>query len=196
MKYNWPLNNIGCRAPTLQAVKHLHITYSWLSISTVSPLSTDLTNYGLCGTVIFTIEIDPHINGPTQFKLTLFKDQLYTEKYLYLPIYPISPHFCENLIYYTYTKIHVLFYLFSFFSFFHWNIMVCDISVNARKVWRRDHNFFRLLHEQRFFLLAGSILDIFPLPLFSHSCCREIAIKCLLKKRENMGDTFYFTANY
>ena len=39
--------------------------------------SADTTSLRQSSTVVFTIENNPHVSGPTQFKLTLFKGQLY-----------------------------------------------------------------------------------------------------------------------
>ena len=38
------------------------------------------TNHGLCSTLVFTIEKNPSISGPAQFKPMLFKGQLYLQK--------------------------------------------------------------------------------------------------------------------
>ena len=54
------------------------ITYNLLlalCIHSSSPY-LDSTNYGLCNSIVFTIENYPYISGPVQFKPMLFKGVL------------------------------------------------------------------------------------------------------------------------
>ena len=66
----------GLGAQTLHAVENPSIALqSGLRIQ--GSASSDSANLGSCSTVIFTIEKNPCVSGPVQFKPVLFKGQLY-----------------------------------------------------------------------------------------------------------------------
>ena len=71
-------------------LENLGITHSWPSVYEIllflqllliyDSASADSTNCGSCRTVVFAIEKNLHISGPTQFKPVLFKGQLQSVK--------------------------------------------------------------------------------------------------------------------
>ena len=63
--------------PTLRADKKPCITLQ-VVLCIHGSTSTDSTNRGFCNTVIFTIERNPLMSGPSQFKPVLFKGQPYS----------------------------------------------------------------------------------------------------------------------
>ena len=82
-KYICLFNNAGFRATSFSAVENPYITCSWPSMWFFQILdftSADSTSCRWCSAVVFTVEKNLCINGPTQFICLLFKDQLYSEK--------------------------------------------------------------------------------------------------------------------
>ena len=67
-----PGTTLGLGAPTLGAVKHLCITYSWPFIYTVPPYRWfsihRFNQLQMCSAVVFTIEENLCIIGPVWFK--------------------------------------------------------------------------------------------------------------------------------
>ena len=76
-----PLTILGLGALILHPVENLHITYSHLLstwfLHVHGFVPSESTNHRSCSTVVITIEKNPHVSGPTQFKLMSFKGQLY-----------------------------------------------------------------------------------------------------------------------
>ena len=83
--HNLPLNHVGVGAPTLHIVENPHRIYSWSFVS-VGPLYPRLLICGFncqwsCSIVFTTEKKNLHVSGPVQFKLMLFKGQLYIDKH-------------------------------------------------------------------------------------------------------------------
>ena len=73
--YSWPLNYVGFGVPIPYTVKNLWITLQF-ALHIRGSKTWDSTNFGLCNTVVFTIEKYLQISGPVQFKPVLRKRQL------------------------------------------------------------------------------------------------------------------------
>ena len=161
--------------------------------SSSSSASTKSTNYGLCGTSVFTIEKYLHISEPGQFKSRLFKGQLIFVPlvilFFFFPPLGCFPDFLSlifcNL---TITFLDIAFGLFLCFAFILFSILSCLVfsELPGSMVWCLTFIGETLTHYCFKYCCCSSVCFLFL--VFSLYIC-YIFCSCL----RDLGYSFLFS---